>query len=139
MKLIKRVWSKHRNLALYCMIGGSGAILDFIIYTAFVSWTHLVPPVANLISVTCGITNNYILNARFNFKTGRLCLKQYFKFYSVGLVGLGLSTGMIWAFTSVLDFNPIISKAITVFFITIVQYILNRYFTFNDVKKVEHE
>jgi putative flippase GtrA len=96
--------------------------------------------VANIISVTCGITNNYILNARFNFKTGSLRLKQYLKFYGVGVLGLGLSTGMIWVLTSVLGYDPIVSKLITVVFVTITQYVLNRSFTFGVRKEAdEHE
>lgn len=53
---------------LYSFIGVSGVAIDFILFYILISiiGIHYIP--ANIISIFSGATNNFILNARLNFK-----------------------------------------------------------------------
>ena len=65
---IRGLARSHRQLVAYGLIGLSGATLDFLGYLVLYKYFGVAPPLASFISVTLGITNNFILNSRFNFK-----------------------------------------------------------------------
>ena len=128
---------RFRQLAMYCLIGCTGATLDFLVYTFLVSSVGLYYQTANLLSVTTGIINNFFLNYFFNFKVrGRIWVRLC-SFYAVGMLGWALSAGCLWLGIDVLGLNVLISKLISIVFVTILQFLLNKFFTFKTLSKEE--
>ena len=76
--------SSLAELVRYCVIGVSGATLDALLFYLL---THIGIhyQIANLISVSCGIVNNFFLNAFFNFKTKNRLLFRFCSFCSGSL------------------------------------------------------
>ena len=67
-KTVLRLFNRYNVFLRYSIIGGTGASLDFIVFfllNEFIGMTYIY---ANIISVGCGITNNFILNSIYNFK-----------------------------------------------------------------------
>ena len=64
-----RLLNRYRELILYCLIGCTGATLDFVIYAVLTEWAGLHYQLANFISISFGIVNNFFWNYFFNFKT----------------------------------------------------------------------
>lgn len=126
LALIKR----YRELVVYCMIGCTGATLDFVIYAVLTSCIGLHYQLANFIGVTVGIVNNFVWNYFFNFKVRNHFLLRLISFYGVGMIGCALSAGCLWLFIEKLTFNTLIAKLCTIFFVTIVQFCLNKFITF---------
>ena len=62
-------YKKHRYFVRYCVIGASGASLDFVIFYILTSKLMLFYQYANIISISAGITNNFLWNAFLNFQT----------------------------------------------------------------------
>lgn len=89
---------------------------------------------ANVISISIGITNNFIWNAKYNFKATDQLLKRYIKFYSVGLFGMAISSTILTILVSGFNANVLASKAATIFVVFIVQFTLNRKYAFGAVK-----
>ena len=128
--LIISLYRRYRIFILYCIIGCSGASLDFIIYLALVTFTDISYRIANIIGCTCGIINNFFLNYIFNFKTKDHLLMRLLCFYCVGLLGLGLSSLVLYLLVDCLETNKILAKILTIFVIVIVQYSLNKHISF---------
>ena len=85
---------------------------------------------ANFLSVSFGIINNFLLNRQFNFKTKDKLIKRLASFYSVGMFGWALSAGCLWLFIEVMSLNALVAKLGTIFIATIVQFCLNKFITF---------
>ena len=68
------------QLIRYCLIGVTGASLDAVLFW-LMTRAGVYYQLANFISVTCGIVNNFFLNAFFNFKTKNRLLRRFCSFY----------------------------------------------------------
>ena len=129
-KILLRVFYKYRELIVYCMIGCMGASLDFVVYAVLTSWAGVHYQFANFLSVSFGIVNNFFWNCFLNFKTKDHMLIRLGSFYSVGMLGCVLSAGCLWLLIEKIGLSSLVSKLVTIFFVTIVQFCLNKYITF---------
>ena len=127
---IKKVFIKYRELLLYAIIGGSGASLDFIIYTFLSQKFDIHYQISNVISVSCGILNNFLLNTYYNFKTKDKLLKRFILFYSIGFFGLGLSAVGLFSLVDMIKMNEIPAKVLLIPSVALIQFILNKYITY---------
>ncbi len=125
-----RIVLRHKELILYCVIGCSGATLDFLVYVALTKLCGLHYQAANFISVSCGIVNNFFLNCFFNFKVRDNLLVRLSSFYCVGMLGWVLSAACLWFLIERLHANGFIAKLGTIFFVTVIQFCLNKFITF---------
>ena len=120
----------YRELVVYCIIGCTGATLDFAIYASLTKWTDLHYQLANFISVSFGIVNNFFWNCFLNFKMRDHLLARLGTFYCIGMFGWALSAGCLWWFIELLGFNVLVAKLGTIVFVTVVQFCLNKFITF---------
>lgn len=129
-QIILNIYSKFRNLILYGIIGIFSAGLDFIIFYALTTIVEVFYLIANVFSVTIGITTSFILNRKYNFKVIDKVFKRYLIFVSVGSFGLLLSSALLYFFIDVLTLDIIVSKVLSIVFVVLIQFFLNRYITF---------
>mgnify|MGYP003440486746 CR=1 FL=1 len=130
--MIKQLFEKYRNLILYGLIGGSCALLDFIVYSGLCSIIPFL--VANVISTHCGIFCSFFLNRKYNFKVEDNTLRRFFSFYTVGLLGLAVSEGLLFLMVNYFGIEKIVSKLITVVAVALLQFVLNKFITFKTKK-----
>lgn len=133
---ILEIVTKFRQFILYAIIGVMSAGLDFAVFTVLINFSSINYLIANAISIHCGIINSFLFNRRFNFKVTDKPLKRFISFYVIGLIGLGISSILLWLLIDNFDNNIILSKLVVIFVITIVQFTLNKLITFN-IKKDE--
>lgn len=112
------------------MIGCLGAGMDFVLYTLLIEQTSLHYQVVNILSTSVGICNNFIWNAFLNFKVWNHFLLRFCSFYCVGAIGILITSGFLYLLIECLDWNKIAAKVITIFLVTAVQFLLNKYVTF---------
>ena len=127
IQLFISLLKKYRELVVYCMIGCTGATLDFVVYAFLTSYVGLHYQLANFIGVPFGIVNNFVWNYYFNFRVRTHFFLRRASFYGVGMVGCSLSAGCLWLFIEKLAFNTLIAKLGTIFFATVVQFCLNKF------------
>ena len=119
-----------RQVVLYGVIGGGSALLDFLLFTLFYVRLDINEFLANVISIHAGISMSFILNRRFNFKKTDRTLFRAASFYLTGLFGLALSQGILWLGNS-LEFEVLLTKFVSIFFVAAVQFLINKFVTFN--------
>ena len=136
---ISRLVREKRNFIIYAIIGVSGASLDWLVFIALTSYLPAIHYLlSNIISTSCGITNNFILNAKFNFGVRDRLLYRFIAFASVGILGIGISSVILYLYK---NFTPVpigIAKGVTIFVIVIVQYNLNRRIAFYQHQKKDN-
>ena len=135
INIIQDMINKHNTFMKYAIIGCSGAFLDFIIFTILIKYVCLNYLIANIISIGVGITNNFFLNSFFNFKITDNMLTRFISFFSIGMLGLFISEGLLYMFIEKLGLNNILSKLVSIFIITMIQYTLNKLITFKKIRK----
>lgn len=128
--ILKDGYSRFRHLILYGIIGSFCAALDFCLfstlcYCGFISYLW-----ANLISIHIGIFTSFFLNRSLNFKVKDKVTTRFLSFYMVGLVGLGISEGMLYLMVTKGGWNEIVSKLISIIVVALIQFLLNKYITF---------
>ena len=120
----------HREFLLYAIIGVSGVLLDLVVFVVLYNVVGMWEVLATFISTTAGITNNFVLNAFFNFRKKDRLLARFAKFYTVGVVGILLTWAMFAVFSAWLGVDPNLVKVGSLPVVVIVQYGLNRGWTF---------
>lgn len=108
----------------------SGTTLDFGVYSLLLKSGLLEYQGANLIGYASGTMLSFILNARFNFRVTDRIGQRLVCFFGVALVGLTISAGLLHWLVADCGFNKYLSKLATLFVIMLVQYNLNRWFSF---------
>ena len=126
---------KYRLFVLYSAIGTLSASLDFVVFTTLVKWLCLPYLLSNIISVNSGIITSFLLNRHFNFKVKDKAGLRFIIFYSVGLLGLLISTILLWLLVEYKLVNTIVAKTFTIVIVVLVQFTLNKYITFKKYSK----
>jgi putative flippase GtrA len=101
---------------LYQIGGGNTASSTYVI-------------LANIIAISVAIVYSFTLNSIFTFKTRDQLLKRFLSFTAVSIIGMVISTLILVAATT-LGIAPTPAKIVSLPFIFIVQFTLNRLLTF---------
>lgn len=134
INFVKKMLKQHRQFVMYCVIGGTGVCLDFIVYYCLTQLCGVYYQWANVIGVSCGICNNFFWNAFFNFKQKDHLFLRFCSFYCVGFLGLGVSAFLLWLLIGVMGWNELIAKVLIIFVVTVIQFTLNKCCTFRKGK-----
>ena len=133
--MLKSLYKKYRSLILYAFIGGACAALDFCVYT-LLCYFSIVPYLwANIISTNIGIFTSFALNRSINFKVKDKTPLRFVSFYLVGLIGLGISSLMLYTMVGLAGWNEMVCKLISIVVVALIQFILNKFITFRTKQK----
>jgi putative flippase GtrA len=118
------------SLLRYAMIGASGVLLDYVLFLLLFNAVGLHEQLANAISTTVGITNNFVLNTLFNFRRRDRIVVRFVRFYAVGVAGIGLANVALQVFSGWLGIDPNLVKACSLPVVPIFQYTINKKWSF---------
>lgn len=127
---ILSLYKKFRNFILYGIIGSFSAGMDFLAFYTLTKMLNVHYMYANILSVSVGISISFILNKTFNFKVKDRVFKRFLIFISVGFGGLLLSSALLYFAVNVLKLTPIISKLVSIAFVVLIQFFINKFITF---------
>ncbi|MDR1388522.1 MAG: GtrA family protein [Treponema sp.] len=123
-----------KEFFLYGIIGSFSAGVD-----SFLFWIlrkqGMVLFAANFIGINMGICSSFLLNTFFNFKAPQKLLRRGIKFFAVGYLGLLLSMFILHTGVIVLELRDIYVKIVSVFIVALIQFILNKLFTFRETER----
>ena len=121
------------QLVEYVLIGILGLIVDFGVYTVLTHFTINVE-IANIISSTCGIINNFFWNSYANFKVHDRLILRFISYFLVGQITTIFTTISLFIFATKMGFPHLIVKIIATFVATLIQFIINKIITFRKSK-----
>ena len=121
-----------KQFFLYAICGGTGVLTDFAIYYLVVE-LGLWYQGANILGYFGGTLISFFLNRLITFKVKDQPLKRLFAFLGVASLGFLASAGMLFVFVDLLSFDPKISKLLSLPVVVIIQFLINRKFTFGKI------
>ncbi len=133
--LIQALLVRYRAFILYSVIGVSGATLDYLVFIFLHLGLGMDKIWANVLSVSIGITNNFTLNAFFNFRRRDEIFRRFGLFFGVGLLGLVVSSFLLKIGVDWLGWNVSLVKFLSIFFVVLMQYNLNKVLAFGGGEK----
>lgn len=119
-----------RELLLYAVIGGSGVLLDYLLFLVLFNYFGLHHQLANALSTTAGITNNFVLNSLFNFRKTDRILVRFLRFYAVGIAGIVLTFLLLAVFSTWLGIDANLVKLASLPVVLLFQYTINKRWSF---------
>lgn len=132
--LLKQLYKKFRHLILYGLIGSSSALIDFLLFTLLTEVFGVYYLVANCISVTCGLTNSFILNRKYNFKVTDKTFKRAVMFFMVGYCGLALNSTLLYVFINYALLAKPVAKLCAMVIEVLLQFTINSLVTFRKTR-----
>ena len=115
----------------YCVVGFSGMLVDFGITWILKEKAKINKYVANTCGFVLAATSNYVLNRIWTFESqSEKIATEYFSFFIISLVGLGLNNLILWLLTDKLKWNFYLSKVFAIATVTLWNFIMNFLFTF---------
>lgn len=125
-----------RQFYKYSIVGLSNTLIDFLIYvvlTRTVAFFATYFLLANVLSFGIAVTNSYIWNRRWTFRsTDAKRFQQYMKFFIVNIGGLLLNTGLLSLLVYKFGVYDIMGKVIAIVISLAWNFLLNRIWVFKD-------
>ena len=116
----------------FCLVGGSGVVVDFGITYLAKEFLKLNKYVANSLGFICAATSNYILNRTWTFGNNDPdIVMQYFRFFGFSLIGLAINNLVIYLLHGRVKWNFYIVKLIATCIVTFWNFSMNYIFTFH--------
>ena len=121
---------EQRQFITYTLIGATGVFADIASFALFTKVFGIDEQLANVMSVTLGILDTFILNLFFNFKTFDNIIRRFVAYYGIGLSGLTFQAFGIWVLHAVVGIDEVVTKVLLLPFILVIQYTLNSRISF---------
>lgn len=115
---------------LYCLIGGCGTVVTCFCYALCIRAVHLNYQIANAIGYGAGTILSFALNARYNFRTHDKPFARLAYFLLVALLGWATAAGLLALLVGHFRLNALFAYAIVILAVLLLQYNLNRLFSF---------
>ncbi|MCL1822332.1 MAG: GtrA family protein [Prolixibacteraceae bacterium] len=115
----------------FCLVGFSGLAVDFGTTWLLKEKARINRYVANGCGFMLAATSNYILNRNWTFGSRNPDIgAEYFSFFMISLVGLGINSLILWTFSDKLKWNFYLSKVCATIVATLWNFSMNFLFTF---------
>lgn len=100
----EKLWGLFQMQARFAMTGAVATTVDYVLYLLLVG-RFFSPVVSNIISYSCGMVINFLLQKRFVFALRGSAYRAFALSMMVSLGGMALSTGIIYSLTQLDFFN----------------------------------
>ena len=122
----------HSSFLKYALVGVVGLVVDMGLFYLFHEVLKINYILSNIMSSSMAVVNNFILNSIFTFKVKDKLFYRFISFFSIALAGMVLSSGLLAILIDGFHMNSMVSKAIAVFFVAMIQYYVNKKLTFSE-------
>ena len=115
----------------FCVVGGTGVVVDFGITFLFKEKLKLNKYIANSLGFMAAASTNYLLNRWWTFRShDPEVAQQYVQFVGISAIGLILNNIIIYLLNDKARLNFDLSKLIAIGLVTLWNFCMNYYFTF---------
>jgi putative flippase GtrA len=129
-KLLSLIYSRKQFIK-YCIVGATAAVVDFSALYIFTEFFGIYYLISNFFAFVFSASTNFLLNKFWTFRNrSSAYLRQFTKFLIVVIIGLGISTLLMYFFTEKFGLWYMLSKAITIGLVLFWNYTGNKHLTF---------
>ena len=115
----------------FCVVGGTGVVVDFGITFLFKEKLKLNKYIANSLGFMAAASTNYLLNRWWTFRShDPEVAQQYVQFVGISAIGLILNNIIIYLLNDKARLNFYLSKLIAIGLVTLWNFFMNYFFTF---------
>ena len=126
--------SGKKQFFLYCYCGACGVFSDYSLYYLLLK-NDLNYNIANILSYFLGTLISFWLNTRITFTLQDSMTKRFIYFLGVASIGFFVSAFCLWLFVRIFNIEPIFSKVIVLPLVVLIQFFLNRKYSFSTLIK----
>lgn len=127
--MIKGIYYKNIQFIKYAFFGGLGVFTDMASYSLLILY-NINYQFANAFGYLFGTIVSFLLNRALTFNSHDKIWLRFFKFLSVAFVGFTFSAILLYVLVDIIVINAIIAKIITLLFVLVTQFTLNKKYTF---------
>jgi putative flippase GtrA len=118
------------QLAKFCVVGGSGYVINLAVYTALLKWAGLHYLGAAFVSFLVAVSNNYWWNRHWTFRGQRGHFAyQGARFVVVSSVALAANLVLLRLFVA-LGVGKVLAQAIAIVLVTPLNFVGNKLWSF---------
>ena len=128
--MISHLYQKHQNFIKYAGIGVLNTVLDKGLFLVLFNIAHLNEYLSSFVGLNAGILLSFTLNTLYNYKTNDNIAIRFIQFYTINLVGIGITLGLIYIFSGKVGISANIVNIAAVIPVFFVMFFLNKMFTF---------
>jgi putative flippase GtrA len=118
------------QLAKFCVVGGSGYVVNLVVYTLLLRGADLHYATAAVGSFLVAVTNNYLWNRLWTFRDARgHVVFQGLRFFVVSVLALCANLVVLHVFVQ-LGLDEVLAQAIAIILVTPVNFVGNKLWSF---------
>ena len=121
-----------RTFILYVIIGGLCFLIETLSFIILRDYLSLI--LSNILSIYLASLVSFFLNSFYNFSIKDNKFSRYVKFIIVIQIGTVFSSFLLYYYVLYLD--EIVAKIFTIPFVVVIQYVLNKSWTFKSKEKI---
>ncbi len=113
----------------YVFVGGIATVVDWGILWVLTEFAHVDHMVSAVIAFIAGLTVNFLLSKRLVFKANAARMSPVMEFVSyavIGVIGLGITEGILYLFTNVWGLHYMLSKVIATAVVLVWNYLARK-------------
>jgi putative flippase GtrA len=118
----------------FSLVGSSGVVVNLAVYTLAIYVFNLHYLLAATLSFMVAMTNNFLLNRYWTFKTHQAADQgfggQYFKYFLVTLFGYGVNMALLWVFVDGFHWHKIFSQLVAILVTTLSNFVGSKLWAF---------
>ena len=118
----------------FALVGGSGVFVNLAVYSASIYLLHFHYLLAATFSFLVAMTNNFILNLRWTFKTHNQGIKairdQYLRYAMVTMVSYGINMAALWLLVDLWLWHKISAQLAAIFITTLSNFLGSKLWAF---------
>lgn len=120
-----------KQFVKFAIVGTIGTVVDVIILVILREIVGLNVYVANSISFTAAVLNNFTLNSLWTFgDQEKKPRRQIIQFFIVSVIGLALSQMLLFLFHDGLGLHYLVGKCLSIMIVLFWNFSANRFWTF---------
>jgi dolichol-phosphate mannosyltransferase len=124
-----RVQQFARRFVKFCLVGGSGVVVNTAVLFALTEWGRVGLAVASPLAVEVAIINNFYWNNSWTFRAGGVNAGRLVKFNLVSLVGMAITTGVLLFLVNTFGLHYLIANFFGIGVAMIWNFLLNFFWT----------
>jgi putative flippase GtrA len=131
MLLFTLTWDLVFKFIRFGLVGVSGTMIDFGLTYVSKEIFKSSKYVANAFGFIIAASSNYYLNRMYTFHSHNTHVAaEYSRFFIVAIIGLGLSTAIIYVVNQKMNYNFYIAKVVATGIVLFWNFLANALFTF---------